>query len=220
MTDISETANRLPLPDGRHRTVDPDSGAVVQDITVHDGCLEGPATFYQGGEKVMDLTFSGGLKSGPAVIYVRGRPQSRLMFENDRLNGSVETLDLASGQVMARIPHVAGQPDGEARYHDPDGNLVRTETFKSGQRDGPATDFQPGGALVARRQFMADVPEGRHVTFYPDGKPQEVRLYQNGQLVGREIYGPDGQRMVAQGTLAPPPPAGPWWKRLFSAGGA
>lgn len=215
---MTDTAATVPLPDGRHQTFDPDSGVLLNEVEVRDGQLNGPACFFQNGQPAMRLTFVNGLKHGPAEVLLNGHPQSRLMFENDVLQGPLETLDPASGLPTAVIPHVAGKPEGEARYADPDGNLVRTETFKAGLRDGVATDFLPDGKRLAERHFAAGLPDGRHVTFYPDGKPQEVRLYQAGKLIGREIYGPDGRRMVAQGTLAPPPPAGPWWKRLLTTG--
>ena len=209
------------------------AGLLLSQVPMAQGVPHGEALFYDQGLLVMSLSYAAGRKQGPSTVFSNGRPVTRMAYDQDQLSGEMISLDPETGQPIARIPHQGGQPHGMAQYFTPDGYLSRDQGFHAGRLEGQVVDYTPDGKVIARRNFHDGVLHGPSVRYaVATGKPQEIRTYNAGALVGLETYDDKGGLLARHGVAShwaepapvasvPVPSAAgqetPWWKRLTGA---
>ena len=112
-----------------------------------------------------------------------------------------------SGALKSRTPlNDAGQPDGEERTFDKEGNLAAVTPYKNGQKDGTETWYWIDGKKRAVKTWKDGVLNGPWQEYYKNGELEvestyvaggsdgvERKYYENGQL-SAEVHWSDGKR--------------------------
>jgi len=151
-----------------------------KDILVFEGNFKdnvpvGEFKYYHPNGKLKSITF-----------FIQGVHQVKTTIFHPNENKASE------GQYVDQLK------DGEWKYWDEDGTLIRIENYKVGKKDGVWKTYSAStGILLEELNYLNDQLYGIANTFYIDGVPCTVENYINNQRNGNaESYFIDGKLSI------------------------
>lgn len=148
--------------------------------------LDGKKVEYYYSKDYLDST---SLQAKKEIDYKKGKYHGKyLLFAPD-------------GKPLIEENYVMDQKDGEQKYYQRNGNLMRTEEWNKGLKDGEfITYFMDGETIIKQENYKKDQLDGQYKEWYLPKKDEEPVLkveaiYKKGKLLEQHIYDEFGKEI-------------------------
>jgi len=105
-------------------------------------------------------------------------------------------LKVGNGEIQ-QVPLNAGKKQGELRWTDKNGRLMRVINYQDDIVNGLFQKYNAAGKMVYQANYQMSKLDGSETEYYDDGTLKAERGYRNGELDGANRYNfPDGKPQV------------------------
>ena len=137
-----------------------------------------------------------GLKTGNWETFNKfnGKTATKLVFENDELNGPV-SIHYLQGEVKEKKIFKDGKLEDTIYIFYRSGDLMEKYAVKNDLKNGDVFGYHENGKLSYKYTFIDAVPNGPYVSYHPNGKVSVEFTLKNNNFDGMHTsYYPNGQK--------------------------
>ena len=100
-----------------------------------------------------------------------------------------------NGKLFKETPYVKDLIEGEEKTYYADGKLAAVSLYQGGVLHGVSKSWGQNGTLTYEAEYQMGKRDGKFNKYYDSGKPRVIQVFKDDQLISKESYDMDGNKL-------------------------